>query len=62
MAALPLAPGTDRRLLRLFLLGAANHAHVWRRDGPRSPAGIAVELVRMFREPLLPAGSGEVRP
>ncbi len=51
VAELPLAPDVDRSLFRLFLIGAANHAHVWRRDGPRSPAGLAAELVRLFRLP-----------
>jgi AcrR family transcriptional regulator len=54
VAALPLAPGVDAKLFRLFLIGAANHAQLWRRDGPRTPAEIAVELVRLFR---LPAAS-----
>lgn len=55
VAALPLAPGTDPRLLRLFLLGAANHVQVWHRvqagDGGHSPADIASTLVRMIRDP-----------
>ncbi len=51
VARLPLAPGVDRRLLRLFLLGAANHVQVWRREGGRSPAEIAVALVRLLRDP-----------
>jgi len=50
VAALPLAPGTDPRLLRLFLLGAANHVQVWRHDGGHSPAEIATALVRMVRD------------
>lgn len=62
VAALPLAPGVDPRLLRLFLLGAANHAHLWRRNGPRKPAEIASELVRMFRDPVAGVGrAGEAR-
>jgi AcrR family transcriptional regulator len=51
IAGLPLAPGIDRRLLRLFLLGAANHIQVWRHEGGRSPAEIAVALVRLLRNP-----------
>lgn len=51
IARLPLAPGIDRRLLRLFLLGAANHVQVWRREGGRSPAEIAIALVRLLRDP-----------
>ena len=51
IARLPLAPGIDRRLLRLFLLGAANHVQVWRREGGRTPAEIATALVRLLRDP-----------
>ncbi len=58
IAELPLAPGFDQRLLRLFLIGAANHVHIWRREGQHSPEKIAVELVRMFR---LPVGAEEGR-
>jgi AcrR family transcriptional regulator len=32
IARLPLAPGIDRRLFRLFLLGAANHVQIWRHE------------------------------
>ena len=51
IAALPLAEGIDRRLLRLFLLGAANHVPVWRHEGGRSPVQIATSLVRLLRDP-----------
>jgi AcrR family transcriptional regulator len=51
IAGLALAPGIDPRLLRLFLLGAANHVQVWRHEGGRSPAEIAVGLVRLLRDP-----------
>ncbi len=51
IARLPLAPGTDRRLFRLFLLGAANHVQLWRHEGGQSPAEIAVSLVRLLRDP-----------
>jgi len=47
--ALPLPEGTDRRLLRLFVIGAANHAQVWHRPGGQTPAEIATELARMVR-------------
>lgn len=47
--ALPLADGTDRRVLRLLLIGAANHIPVWHRPGGRAPAEIAHDLVRMAR-------------
>lgn len=50
IAALPLAAGADRRLLRLFLLGAANHVPVWRREDGQSPAEIAAALVGLFRD------------
>ena len=43
--------GIDRRLLRLFLLGAANHVQVWRHEGGQAPAEIAVSLVRLLRDP-----------
>lgn len=51
VARLPLALGIDRRLFRLFLLGAANHVQVWRHEGGQSPAEIAVALVRLLRNP-----------
>jgi len=48
--ALPLDPDADRKLLRLLLIGAANHAPVWRRpDGEAGPQDIAETLVRMAR-------------
>ncbi|MEM1278263.1 MAG: TetR/AcrR family transcriptional regulator [Pseudomonadota bacterium] len=47
--ALPLPEGTDRSLLRLFIIGAANHAQVWHKPGQRTPAEIAQELARMVR-------------
>ncbi|MEM1312941.1 MAG: TetR/AcrR family transcriptional regulator [Pseudomonadota bacterium] len=47
---LPLAPDADRRLLRLLLIGAANHAPVWRRpDGDAGPEDIARTLLAMAR-------------
>ncbi len=49
---LPLRPEADRNLLRLFIMGAANHTQVWYRPGPHTPATIAAELVRMFRGSL----------
>ncbi|MEM9063800.1 MAG: TetR/AcrR family transcriptional regulator [Pseudomonadota bacterium] len=48
--ALPLPPATDQRLLRLLLIGAANHVPVWHRaGGDASPEQIARELMRMVR-------------
>lgn len=63
IAALPLAPGTDRRLLRLTLLGALNWTQNWWRPDPeedgeagatettttREPAEIARRVVAMLR-------------
>ncbi len=51
IAGLALAPGVDPRLLRLFLLGAANHVQVWRHEGGSTPAEIATALVRLLRDP-----------
>lgn len=47
--ALPVAPGTDRSLLRLFLLGGMNWIYLWYREGGRSPQDIADEMVEMVR-------------
>ncbi len=49
IAALELAPGTDRTLLRLTLLGALNGTQVWYRPGTAEPAAIARALVRSLR-------------
>ena len=50
--ALPLARGTDRRTLRLMLLGALNWSQTWYRPGKDSPQVIARRFVRLLREPL----------
>lgn len=55
--ALPLTPETDRRLLRLLLIGAANHVPVWHRSDGATPSEIARALVRMVRS----ASSQETR-
>ena len=47
--ALPVAPGTDRSLLRLTLLGAMNWVYLWYREGRRSPQEIAATMVKMLR-------------
>jgi len=48
--ALPLAPGVDRRLLRLMILGAGNHAQLWyRAGGPQT----AEEIGRAFADYLI---------
>ncbi len=43
---------TDRGLLRLFLLGAANSTQVWYRPGGHSPADIGSAFVSFLRQPL----------
>lgn len=50
--ALPLPPSTDRGLLRLMLIGAANWSQVWYRPGGRSPAEIGAAFVGFLRKPL----------
>lgn len=49
IAALPLEPRTDRRLLRLMLLGALNATPVWYRAGGETPAAIARRFVALLR-------------
>jgi AcrR family transcriptional regulator len=51
---LPLAPRTDRRLLRLMLLGALNWSQNWYRSGRDSPEVIARRFVRLLRQQLEP--------
>lgn len=52
VAALPIPPGTDRRALRLLLLGALNWSHFWyREDGRDSPRTIARRFLRLVRGP-----------
>ena len=48
---LPLAKGTDRRLLRLMLLGALNSTRNWYREGDSSASAIGRSFVRFLREP-----------
>ncbi len=50
--ALPLPPSTDRGLLRLMLIGAANWSQIWYRPGGRSPAEIGAAFVGFLRKPL----------
>lgn len=52
--ALPVAPGTDRSLLRLFLLGGMNWIYLWYRAGRRSPKDIADAMVEMVRKGVAP--------
>ena len=49
---LPLTRGTDRRLLRLMLMGALNSTRSWYREGGKSPAAIGRSFVNSLREPL----------
>jgi AcrR family transcriptional regulator len=54
IAELPITPGTDRRTLRLLLLGALNWTQFWYRPGnpPRdsdTPATIARKMVALVR-------------
>jgi AcrR family transcriptional regulator len=49
ITALPLPAGTDRRTLRLMLLGALNWSHFWyREDGRDSPRAIARRFLRLL--------------
>lgn len=50
--ALPLPPRTDRRVLRLMLLGALNWSQTWYRSGGDSPQVLARRFVRLLRDPL----------
>ena len=50
--ALPLKKGTDRRLLRLMLLGALNSTKQWHRAGGKSPAVTGRSFIRFLQEPL----------
>jgi len=52
IAGLPLPPRTDRRALRLMLLGALNWSQTWYRAGKDAPATLARRFVRLLREPL----------
>lgn len=55
--ALPLPRGTDRHLLRLMLIGAANWAQTWYRPGGQTPGQIAKAFVDFLRKPLGKMGS-----
>ena len=50
--ALPLKKGTDRRLLRLILLGALNSTKQWHQAGGKTPNAIGRSFVRFLKEPL----------
>lgn len=49
---LRLPRGTDRRLLRLMLIGAANWSQLWYRPGGKTPADIAGAFVEFLKKPL----------
>ena len=51
---LPLAPRTDRRALRLMLLGALNWSQTWYRSGHDAPEVIARQFVGLLRRQLEP--------
>ena len=48
---LPLARGTNRRLLRLMLLGALNSTRGWYREGDKSAKVIGRSFVKLLKEP-----------
>ncbi len=51
VGALPLADGTDRRTLRLMLLGALNWTRFWyQEDAADTPRTIARRMVKLLRE------------
>ena len=54
LAKLPVVPRTDRRSLRLMLLGALNWSQTWYRSGHDSPEVIARQFVRLLRNQLAP--------
>jgi len=51
---LPLPAGTNRKYLRLALLGSMNWAHSWYRAGRDTPEQLAVEIVWLYRCGLEP--------
>jgi AcrR family transcriptional regulator len=59
--SLPLAPGTDRSLLRLFLFGGMNWIYLWYREGGRTPQDIADAMVDMLRRGVQPCPSPAAR-
>ncbi|MBK9244983.1 MAG: TetR family transcriptional regulator [Burkholderiales bacterium] len=52
VADLPLPRGTDRRTLRLMLLGALNWSQTWYQPGRDGPRTIARRFVALLRQPL----------
>jgi AcrR family transcriptional regulator len=51
---LPLPARTDRRVLKLMLLGALNWSQTWYRSGGDTPQTLARRFVRLLRDPLQP--------
>ena len=49
---LKLRKSVDRRILRLFLLGALNWTQSWYRTGPSDPRDVARTFMRLLKEPL----------
>lgn len=49
---LSLPKGTDKRLLRLMLIGAANWAQIWYDPAGKTPAQIGKTFVDLLRQPL----------
>ena len=54
VAELKLPRGTDRRTLRLMLLGALNWSQTWYQPGRDSPKTIARRFVALLQHPLNP--------
>lgn len=54
VADLKLPRGTDRRTLRLMLLGALNWSQTWYQPGRDSPKTIARRFVALLQQPLNP--------
>jgi len=54
---LPLPRGTDRRTLRLMLLGALNWSQTWYQPGRDAPKTIARRFVALLQQPLNPKES-----
>ena len=52
VAGLPLPRGTDRRTLRLMLLGALNWSQTWYQPGRDTPKAIARRFVALLQQPL----------
>lgn len=63
-AALPLKQGTDRRLMRLMLLGALNATQAWARPGAgrAGPEAIARHYVAALRAGLAPVHPIRLKP